>query len=44
MLVHQTQLKCGKIWADMNDKERNVAIIKMAVVMLEEAYRGDKSG
>ena len=43
IIEHQTQLKCGKLWLDMSSMERNTAMLKMAIVMLKECYKGVKN-
>jgi hypothetical protein len=43
IVEHKTKLKCGKVWNDMNYKERNTAMLKMAIIMLKECYKGSNN-
>lgn len=40
IIEHQARLKCGYLWLDMNHKEQNTAMLKMAITMLKECYKG----
>jgi len=32
---HQAILKCGRLWADMNEKERLNAMFKVSIMMIK---------
>ena len=34
VLRNQAMLKSGNLWNDMNDKERNTAMLKVAIVLI----------
>ncbi|MDY0138276.1 MAG: hypothetical protein RBR50_01130 [Candidatus Izemoplasmatales bacterium] len=44
IIEHQAKLKCGELWNSMNDKERGVKMLQVAIIMLEDCFGEVENG